>query len=126
MEQAVARRETFRNAFTRPAAEHDESGWAAFAPRSRTTSTRRPRSRSCTTGRRRASSSCCGAAWRSSGSSRSPSATRRRPRSSRSPSRRAEARAARDFETSDRLRDELAALGWEMRDRDDGFDLVRA
>ena len=40
--------------------------------------------------------------------------------------RRAEARAARDFETSDRLRDELAALGWQMRDRDDGFDLVRA
>ena len=40
--------------------------------------------------------------------------------------RRAEARAERDFETSDRLRDELAALGWEMRDRDGGFDLVRA
>jgi cysteinyl-tRNA synthetase len=38
--------------------------------------------------------------------------------------RRAEARAGRDFETSDRLREELAALGWEMRDRDGGFDLV--
>jgi cysteinyl-tRNA synthetase len=40
--------------------------------------------------------------------------------------RRAAARAARDFETSDRLRDELAALGWTMRDRADGFDLVRS
>ncbi len=33
----------------------------------------------------------------------------------------------RDFETSDRLRDELAALGWVMRDGPDGgYDLVRA
>src|SRR6478609_639912 len=40
---------------------------------------------------------------------------------------RAAARAARDFETSDRLRDELAALGWVMRDgADGGYDLVRA
>ncbi|MGH3003309.1 MAG: cysteine--tRNA ligase [Gaiellaceae bacterium] len=38
--------------------------------------------------------------------------------------RRADARTARDFETSDRLRDELAELGWSMRDRPDGFDLV--
>ena len=35
-------------------------------------------------------------------------------------------RAARAFEESDRLRDELAALGWLMRDRPDGFDLIRA
>jgi cysteinyl-tRNA synthetase len=40
--------------------------------------------------------------------------------------RRAAARAARDFETADRLRDELEALGWVMRDSADGFDLVRA
>ena len=39
--------------------------------------------------------------------------------------RRVAARAERDFETSDRLRDELAAAGWEMRDRSDGYDLVR-
>ena len=39
--------------------------------------------------------------------------------------RRSTARAERDFETSDRLRDELAAAGWEMRDRSDGYDLVR-
>jgi cysteinyl-tRNA synthetase len=40
--------------------------------------------------------------------------------------RRAEARAGRDFETSDRLRDELAALGWQMRDEPGGgYTLVR-
>ena len=38
---------------------------------------------------------------------------------------RAAARAARDFELADRLRDELAAAGWQMRDRPDGYDLVR-
>jgi cysteinyl-tRNA synthetase len=41
--------------------------------------------------------------------------------------RRARARAERDFETSDRLRDELAAAGWQMRDEPDGgFTLVRS
>ena len=40
--------------------------------------------------------------------------------------RRARARAERDFETSDRLRDELTALGWTMRDEPGGgYTLVR-
>jgi cysteinyl-tRNA synthetase len=40
--------------------------------------------------------------------------------------RRARARAERDFETSDRLRDELAAQGWQMRDEPGGgYLLVR-
>jgi cysteinyl-tRNA synthetase len=40
--------------------------------------------------------------------------------------RREEARAARDFNTADRLRDELARSGWEMRDEPGGgFKLVR-
>jgi cysteinyl-tRNA synthetase len=34
--------------------------------------------------------------------------------------RRSRARGERDFETSDRLRDELAALGWQMRDEPGG------
>jgi cysteinyl-tRNA synthetase len=34
------------------------------------------------------------------------------------------ARAGRDFATADRLRDELAALGWEVRDSPDGPELV--
>ena len=38
---------------------------------------------------------------------------------------REEARAARDFERADRIRDELAGSGWEIRDTPDGARLVR-
>jgi cysteinyl-tRNA synthetase len=38
---------------------------------------------------------------------------------------REQARAGRDFERSDRIRDELAALGWEVRDTSEGAKLVR-
>jgi cysteinyl-tRNA synthetase len=38
---------------------------------------------------------------------------------------RQEARDARDFERADRLRDELAAQGWEIRDTAEGPRLVR-
>ena len=34
------------------------------------------------------------------------------------------ARAERDFVESDRLRDEIAAAGWEVRDVAGGFELV--
>jgi hypothetical protein len=37
---------------------------------------------------------------------------------------RASARAAKDFAASDRLRDEIAALGWTVRDGADGWSLV--
>jgi cysteinyl-tRNA synthetase len=41
--------------------------------------------------------------------------------------RRSRARAERDFETSDRLRDELVTLGWQMRDEPGGgYTLVRS
>jgi cysteinyl-tRNA synthetase len=40
--------------------------------------------------------------------------------------RRQAARAARDFAESDRLRDELLARGWQVRDTADGFELTRA
>ena len=36
------------------------------------------------------------------------------------------ARASGDFETADRLRGEIAALGWEVRDVAGGFQLVPA
>jgi cysteinyl-tRNA synthetase len=36
-----------------------------------------------------------------------------------------EARAARDFERADRIRDQLAGSGWEVRDTPDGARLVR-
>ena len=39
---------------------------------------------------------------------------------------REEARAERDFERADRLRDELAERGWEVRDTPDGARLVRS
>jgi cysteinyl-tRNA synthetase len=37
---------------------------------------------------------------------------------------RSAARAARDFAEADRLRAEIAALGWDVRDADDGYELV--
>ena len=37
---------------------------------------------------------------------------------------REQARLARDFQTADRLRDELRALGWEIRDGPDGPELI--
>jgi cysteinyl-tRNA synthetase len=36
------------------------------------------------------------------------------------------ARAARDFDTADAKRDELAALGWDVRDTPEGPKLVRS
>ncbi|HYN91635.1 MAG TPA: DALR domain-containing protein, partial [Thermoleophilaceae bacterium] len=36
-----------------------------------------------------------------------------------------EARAGRDFERADRIRDELAQSGWEIRDTQEGARLVR-
>jgi cysteinyl-tRNA synthetase len=38
--------------------------------------------------------------------------------------RRERARAERDFAAADRLREEIAALGWEVRDGDGGFELL--
>jgi cysteinyl-tRNA synthetase len=40
--------------------------------------------------------------------------------------RREQARGDRDFAAADRLRDELADRGWEIRDTPDGARLVRA
>ena len=39
---------------------------------------------------------------------------------------REEARAARDFERADRLREQLAEAGWEVRDTPEGARLVRS
>ena len=36
-----------------------------------------------------------------------------------------EARAARDFERADQIRDQLTEAGWEIRDTPDGARLVR-
>ena len=50
----------------------------------------------------------------------------RRRRSSTLAERREAARAAKDFAEADRLRDEIAAAGWEVRDEAGGFRLVPA
>jgi cysteinyl-tRNA synthetase len=39
--------------------------------------------------------------------------------------RRIAARSAREFEEADRLRAEIEAAGWDVRDEADGFRLVR-
>ena len=66
------------------------------------------------------------AAWASSASARSPRSRRRRPRSSRWPSSGQARRERRDFDEADRLRDEIEAAGWEVRDvARRGFRLVR-
>ena len=62
----------------------------------------------------------------SSGSSRSPRRTRRPPRSSSWPSSASRRGVERDFDEADRLRAEIEAAGWEMRDEPTGgFTLVR-
>jgi cysteinyl-tRNA synthetase len=38
--------------------------------------------------------------------------------------RREQARATRDFEEADRLRDEIRGRGWEVRDGPDGAELI--
>jgi cysteinyl-tRNA synthetase len=126
MAQAAARLETLRNAFTRPGNGSAENGWSAFAE-ALDNDFDTPAALAVLHD------------WASSGQldllrrglavfgldslaarDEAPAAVVELAE------RRARARAERDFESSDRLRDELAALGWTMRDRADGFDLVRA
>ena len=122
--QAAARRDTLRNAFTLAAAEHDESGWAAFA-----------------TALDDDFDTPAALAVLHDWASRGQLQLLRRglgifglgslAELAVAPgdvvelaARRSRARAERDFEAADRLRDELAAVGWQMRDRADGYDLV--
>jgi cysteinyl-tRNA synthetase len=126
LRQAAARLDTLRNAFTRPAATPDDSGWAAFES-------------ALDDDFDTPAALAVMHDWASAGRldllhralevfglgsvadlEEAPSDVVKLA------GRRATARAARDFETSDRLRDELASLGWEMRDGPDGrYDLVR-
>ena len=52
-----------------------------------------------------------------------PRSRRRLPRCASWPASR-EARAERDFPAADRLREQIAALGWEVRDGAGGFELL--
>jgi cysteinyl-tRNA synthetase len=120
MAQASARRDTLRNAFTLPAAEHDEAGWAALAA-ALEDDFDTPAALAVLHD------------WASSGQlellrrglaifglESLAERDEAPPEVVELAERRAQARAERDFEASDRLRDELAERGWEMRDEPGG------
>jgi len=126
MAQAAARKETLRNAFTLPASEHDERGWASFAA---------------ALGDDFDTPAALAILheWASSGQLEllergleifglgSLAAREEAPADVvELAERRQRARTERNFDESDRLRDELARAGWQMRDLPDGYDLVRA
>ena len=129
MAQAAARRDTLRNAFTLAGGRRaTRPRWAPFRGRARRRLRHARGARGAARlGVDRAAGAAAARARACSASSRSPSATRRRPRSPTLAERRAGRRApSATSRPSDRLRDELAALGWEMRDEPDGgFTLVR-
>ena len=120
MAQAAARRDTLRNAFTLEPAAHDESAWEAFAA-SLEDDFDTPAALAVLhewASRRQLELLRRGLAvfgLESLAERRDAS-----PEVAELAERRAQARAARDFEASDRLRDELAALGWQMRDEPGG------
>jgi cysteinyl-tRNA synthetase len=125
MRQAAARRDTLRNAFTLEPAEVEEDRWQAFAaaldddfdtPAALAVLHDWAASRQLDLLRR-------GLAVFGLDSLAERSAAP--PGVAALAESRAAARAAKDFETSDRLRDELAGLGWEMRDAPaGGYTLV--
>ncbi|HEY5294848.1 MAG TPA: cysteine--tRNA ligase [Gaiellaceae bacterium] len=125
MAQAAARLETLRNAFTRSAGTDSEDGWNAFAA-ALDNDFDTPAALAvlhdwASAGRLELLRRGLALFGLESVAERDEAP----PAVAELAERRARARAERDFESSDRLRDELAALGWTMRDRADGFDLVR-
>ncbi len=125
MTQAAARLETLRNAFTRDPAERDESGWQAFADALNddfdTPAALAVLHDWASRGQLELLQRGLAVFGLESVAERAEAPAEIVELADR----RLQARADRDFETSDRLRDELAAAGWEMRDRADGYDLVR-
>ncbi len=126
MAQAAARTETLRNAFTQPAADGADADWSEFRE-ALEDDFDTPRALAVLHGwasARRLEPLRRGLAvfgLESLAERDAPTAE-----VSRLADRRQQARADRDFGTADRLRDELAAAGWEMRDEPDGsFTLVR-
>jgi cysteinyl-tRNA synthetase len=127
MVQAAARCETLRNAFTLGAAEHDEGGWAAFAAALEddfdTPAALAVLHDWASKGQLELLRRGLAIFGLDSLAERAAAP----PEVVELAEQRLDARADRDFETSDRLRDELAAQGWEMRDEPGGgYTLVRA
>jgi cysteinyl-tRNA synthetase len=126
MEQAAARRDTLRNAFTRAAAEHDETAWAVFAEALNddfdTPAALAVLHDWASTGQLDLLRRGLGIFGLESLGERDEAPAEVLALAER----RLVARSKRDFESSDRLREELAALGWQMRDEPDGgYVLVR-
>jgi cysteinyl-tRNA synthetase len=125
MTQAAARLETLRNAFTRDAAAHDESGWQAFADALNhdfdTPAALAVLHDWASRGQLKLLQRGLAVFGLESLAERAEAPAEIVELAER----RLQARAERNFDTSDRLRDELAAAGWQMRDRSDGYDLVR-
>jgi cysteinyl-tRNA synthetase len=125
MAQATARRDTLRNAFTRPAAEPDLALWQGFSVALEDDFDT-------------PAALAVLHEWASSGQLEllrrglvvfgleSLALQEEAPVDVQElAARRADARAARDFDAADRLRDELRELGWEMRDEAGSYTLVR-
>jgi cysteinyl-tRNA synthetase len=125
MTQAAARLETLRNAFTRDPAEHDESGWQAFADALNDDFDTPAALAVLHDWASRGQLELLQRGLAVFGLESVAERAEAPPEFVELADRRLRARADRDFETSDRLRDELAAAGWEMRDHADGYDLVR-
>ena len=110
------RAETLRNAFTQPAATAPRPTGRSSGRRSRTTSTRPRRSRCCTSWASAGRLELLRRGLAVFGLESLAERDAAPPRLLGSPNGAQQARAERDFATADRLRDELAAAGWEMRD----------
>jgi cysteinyl-tRNA synthetase len=126
MAQAAARRDTLRNAFTLPPSAHDESDWDAFAAALAddfdTPAALAVLHEWASTGRLELLRRGLGVFGLDSLATRAEVPADVAALAER----RARARAERDFEAADRLREELAAEGWEMRDEPGGgYTLVR-
>ncbi|MDX6465161.1 MAG: cysteinyl-tRNA synthetase [Gaiellaceae bacterium] len=125
MTQAAARLETLRNAFTREPSAHDERGWQAFAEALDDDFDTPAALAVLHDWASRGQLELLRRGLAVFGLESLAERTEAPAEIMELAERRLQARAGRDFETSDRLRDELAAAGWEMRDRSDGYDLVR-
>ena len=121
LEAARAQTQTFRDAFVTGGS--GEAEWEVWCACSRTTSTRRTRWQSCTVavdGRARLGSARLdlfglgGLAERAEPPAEVAALA----------SARAEARAGGDYAEADRLRGQIEAAGWEVRDVAGGFELV--
>jgi cysteinyl-tRNA synthetase len=121
LEQAAAQAEAFRNVFRRPSASEPEGAWERFAA-ALEDDFNTPEALAILHGWRdhdllRRALGVFGLASLAE-SADAPAAVVALAEA------RDAARARKDFEASDRLRDEIAALGWEVRDIEGGFQLV--